>query len=84
MYRVNVLTDGKYHNVATGIRYCFTRKAAKELTKLFVDFGCDVLIHKLYRIKNSPWLFFWQDSYFWSDHYECVGFDVEELAEDNN
>lgn len=84
MYRVTVLTNGKYHNVITGPRYCFTRKCAKDLAKLFVDCECDVQIHKFIRVQTSPWLFFWQDSYIWSDGYEEIGFDIDDLMEDDD
>jgi hypothetical protein len=84
MYRVNVLTAGKYNNVVTGPRYCFTRKIAKDLAKLFVDSGCDVEIHKFYRIHTSPWLFFWRDSYIWGSGYDEVGFDIDDLMEDDD
>lgn len=84
MYRVNVLTAGKYNNVVTGPRYCFTRKTAKDLAKLFVDYECEVEIHKFYRINTSPWLFFWRDCYVWGSDYEEVGFDINDLMEDDN
>lgn len=84
MYRVTVLTDGKYHNVILGPRYCFTRKHAKDLVKLFVDSECDVQVYKFIRVQASPWLFFWRDTYCWSDAYEEIGFTVDDLMEDDN
>lgn len=74
MYRVNVLTHGKHNNVTTGPRYCFTRKTAKRLAKLFVDSDCDVTIHKFVRII---------DHFAWSDCYDEVGFDIDDLIEDD-
>lgn len=56
MYRICVLTSGKYDNVATGNRYCFSRKSALELANLFNEFSCGFKIEKLVRCNG---VFFW-------------------------
>ena len=76
MYRVIVL-DG---NENLGPHYCFTRKAAKHLAKLFAEMKYDVCVHRFIRIKTH--FFFWQDNFCWSDAYEEVGFDVDEFYEE--
>lgn len=58
MYRISVLTSGKYHNVVTGNRYCLSRKSALDLANLFNDFSCAFKIEKLIRCKG---VFFWSE-----------------------
>lgn len=58
MYRVCVLTSGKYHNVVTGNRYCFFRKRTLELANLFNDFSCAFKIEKLV---HNQGVFFWSE-----------------------
>lgn len=72
MYKVNVSDNGKF-SVAPGPRYCFSRKSAKKLAKFFyAKCGCEVAVYKLVHNK---------DVFFWTDLYEDVGFDVDELCE---
>ena len=60
MYRINVLTTGKYNSVTTGFRYCFSKKTAMQLLTLFiVEAGCDVSLEKLIRVSGD--IFAWTD-----------------------
>lgn len=59
MYRINVLTDGKYHNVRDGFRYCFRKKSAIELIDVFMDAGSKITVEKLIRIQGD--VFCWDD-----------------------
>ena len=56
MYRVKVLSSGKYHNVVVGNRYCFFKKDAIELANLFNESGCDLIIEKFVHCGR---IFFW-------------------------
>lgn len=58
MYRIKVLSDGKYHNVMTGNRYCFFKKSAIDLANLFGKSNCDIVIEKLAHLGD---VFFWSD-----------------------
>ena len=71
MYKVTVKTSGKYHNVALGTRYCFTRKTAIELANLFLDSDCDITIEKFIRTGSA---------FVWSDAWEetKIVFDVDD------
>lgn len=56
MYRVCVLSIGKYGNVVVGNRYCFFRKHAIELANIFADRDCILKVEKF--IHNGD-CFFW-------------------------
>lgn len=56
MYRVCVLTSGKYHNVVKGNRYCLSRKMALDLANLFKGSLCDV---EIARLVYSQGVFYW-------------------------
>lgn len=58
MYRITVTSKGKYKNVVLGSRYCFRKKTAIEMGKLFLDRECDFTVEKFIRISN--------DTYCWS------------------
>lgn len=58
MYRVCVLTSGKYDNVVTGNRYCLSRKSALDLANLFNELSCTLKIEKLIRTDD---IFFWSE-----------------------
>ena len=58
MYRVCVLTSGKYDNAVIGNRYCFSRKSALELANLFNAVSCALKIEKLVRVGGT---FFWSE-----------------------
>ena len=62
MYRIIVRTNGKYHNVMTGYRYCLTKKSAKSLIDTFIDAGCEIGIEKFIRLHH--------DVFCWSSYDE--------------
>lgn len=60
MYRITVKSQGKYNNCRLGPRYCFRKKTAKYLIKLFyVDNKCDIDVEKFVRISDD--VFCWTD-----------------------
>lgn len=59
MYRINVKSSGKYHNVALGYRYCFRKKTAKDLIDLFSECESDFTVEKLIRLTAD--IFYWTD-----------------------
>lgn len=72
MYRINVLTKGENHQVATGYRYCFKKKTAKHLITFFsIKLGCQIKVEKFARISSD--VFAWAD-----DDYKDSVFDYYE------
>ena len=67
MYRINVLTTGKYNNVALGTRYCFFKKTALDLATLFASMDCDVTIAKFTRLHSD--VFSWSEAEVYEDKY---------------
>ena len=59
MYRINVKSSGKDHNVALGYRYCFRKKTAKDLIDLFSECESDFTVEKLIRLTAD--IFYWTD-----------------------
>ena len=59
MYRINVKSCGKYHNVALGCRYCFRKKTAKHLIDLFSEHEVNFTVEKLIRLTTD--IFSWTD-----------------------
>ena len=47
MYKINVKSEGKYQNVALGERYTFSKRNAKRLIALFLEYGCEFEVTKL-------------------------------------
>lgn len=59
MYRIKVLSSGKYRNIMIGNRYCFFRKNTINLANLFNKSECDIVIEKLTHLGG---IFFWSDA----------------------
>lgn len=59
MYRINVLTRGRYNNVNRGYRYCFRKKSAIEMIATFMNARCEITVEKLIRIHSD--IFCWND-----------------------
>lgn len=59
MYRVTVLTSGKYDNVALGARYCFTKRSARDLIDNFLEVNCEIEVEKFIRLCDD--VFCWSD-----------------------
>jgi hypothetical protein len=59
MYRINVLTRGKYNNVKRGYRYCFRKKSAIDMIDTFLSARCEITVEKLIRIHSD--VFCWND-----------------------
>ena len=57
MYRITINSTGKYHNVNTGARYCFTKKSAKDLIDNFTAVECDFIVEKLIRLHDDVFCF---------------------------
>ena len=53
MYRINVLSTGKYNNVVLGPRYCLFKRTAKRLVKEFSEFGCSLRVSKFIRCSDD-------------------------------
>lgn len=53
MYRITVKTCGKYENVMPGDRYCFRKKSAFRLVKLFLDAGCVIDVKKFIHLTGD-------------------------------
>lgn len=72
MYRINVLTSGKFNTAVLGPRYCLTKKTAKSLIKLFsIKEECEIKVEKLARLYSD--VFAWSD-----DDYKDSVFDYYE------
>jgi hypothetical protein len=59
MYRIKVMSSGKYHNCAMGYHYCFRKKTAKHLIDLFSENKADFTVEKLVRLTAD--VFSWTD-----------------------
>lgn len=59
MYRIKVMSSGKYHNCALGYRYCFRKKTAKDLIDLFSECNADFTVEKLIHLTAD--IFYWTD-----------------------
>ena len=59
MYRINVITDGKYHNVIPGYRYCLRKKDAFRLIDDFFEANCNFEVEKFIRIHST--VFCWSN-----------------------
>ena len=55
MYRVNVLTEGRYHNVRLGMRYFFLKRRAKQFIKLLGEFDCAFTVEHLCIVTFNKW-----------------------------
>jgi hypothetical protein len=60
MYRITITTPGKYNNISLGARYCFTKKDARKLAKLFFEGGANMTVEKFIHITGT--VFCWSDS----------------------
>ena len=59
MYRINIKSPGKYHNVVPGYRYCFRKKTAKHLIDLFSENEVEFTFEKFVRLATD--VFCWTD-----------------------
>lgn len=59
MYKVTVLTPGKYNNVSLGARYCITKKAVKNLVSLFLETECEIEVEQFIYIGDG--IFCWSN-----------------------
>ena len=50
MYKVNVLTSGKYDNVVLGERFYLFKKRAQEAVKMFEEVECKYSVSKFTRM----------------------------------
>lgn len=58
MYRIKVLSNGKYHNVEMGNHYYLFRKSAVRSANMYGESECDIVIEKLIHVGDD---FFWSD-----------------------
>ena len=75
MYRINVHSTGKHHNVVVGPRYCLTKKTAKHLINIYLNSDCDITVEKFIRIYHDVfcWSYDNNDSvleYYYNKYYE--------------
>lgn len=69
MYRITVLTSGKFNTTVLGPRYCLTKKTAKSLIKfLFVKEGCEIKVEKFTRLHRD--IFAWIDDEYKDSVFE--------------
>lgn len=61
MYRVYVLSSGKYNNVALGCRYNFSKRKLKVFTELLNELECDFTFEKFMKCG---------DCYMWSTDFK--------------
>ena len=60
MYRVVVISRGKYNNVTLGARYCLTKRTVIDLAVTFELRECEYDIEKFVRINKD--IFCWSDA----------------------
>ena len=77
MYRIIILNNGKYHNVNTGNRYCFTKRATKSVVNTLVRAGCEIEVEKFVHLCDG--VFAWSIIHPLSDY---VTNKLEELWEE--
>jgi hypothetical protein len=58
-YCIDVLTEGKYHNVVTGRRYVITKREAKTLIEELIECECEI---KIYELVRNGGVFMWGKS----------------------
>ena len=61
MYRINVITTGKYHNFTTGIRYAITKRSAEKFIELALNEECQIKVEKF--TYCSEGIFAWSDDH---------------------
>ena len=59
MYRIDVLSTGKYNNVALGPRFCLFKRTAKRLVDEFSEVDCSLKVSKLIRCSDD--VFCWSE-----------------------
>lgn len=55
MYRINVKSCGKYHNVTLGIRYCIGKKNALYFVSVMEAYECEYTVEKFVRLTRKVW-----------------------------
>ena len=55
MYRINVESCGKYHNVTPGFRYCIGKKKALYFINVMNEFECEYTVEKFVRLTRRMW-----------------------------
>jgi hypothetical protein len=53
MYRIDVLSAGKYNNVVLGPRYCLFKRTAKRLVNEFSEVDCSLRVSKFIRCSDD-------------------------------
>lgn len=64
MYKINVKSEGNYHNVVLGERYVFSKRNAKRIIRSFLDHGCEIEVTKFLKCGNC---------WAWSDDHDLYG-----------
>ena len=70
MYKIDVLSSGKYDNVVVGTRYCLTKRIANDLIKRFLMFNCIITVRKL--IKMTTGVYGWSMDHDLYDGTLCI------------
>ena len=63
MYRINVKSCGKYHNVTLGIRYCIGKKTVLRLVNLMDAHECEYTVEKFVRLTRKEWAWSEDEAY---------------------
>ena len=67
MYRIKILSTGKYHNWNLGNRYALFKKPIKEILKLALNDECEFKIEKFIHISGGV--------FCWIDIFDDKAFD---------
>lgn len=72
MYKIEVLTSGKYKNICLGARYSLTKKAAKNFIEMLQEDKAEFRVYKFIKCAD---LFCWSNDHdlptgFWYDEDE--------------
>lgn len=74
MYKVNVITTGKYGNWVTGERYILGKRNAKKFIADALDSECKIIVEKFGYICDG--VFGWTDDH---DLYGGIWYEEEEI-----
>ena len=77
MYKVEILNTGKYNNVVTGTRYCFTKNSAVEMVALCTKWECDFSVSKFRKL--SGFVFSWSSRELGNNFWNKVNKKLEKI-----
>jgi hypothetical protein len=77
MYKVEILSTGKYDNTVTGTRYCLTKKSAIEMVALCEKWECDFSVSKFIRLAGL--VYSWSSKELGNNFWNKVNKKLERL-----